>query len=59
MKLNRAERDDPVLFINRVVEGLCNDEGLEIEYLIPDGVSSLKVRLDVVSRFSSWDPHVI
>ena len=50
MKLNRAERDDPVLFINRVVEGLCNDEGLEIEYLIPDGVSSLKVRLDLKGK---------
>ena len=50
VKLNRAERDDPVLFINRVVEGLCNDEGLEIEYLIPDGVSSLKVRVDLKGK---------
>ena len=50
VNLNRAERDDPVLFINRVVEGLCNDEGLEIEYLIPDGVSSLKVRVDLKGK---------
>ena len=50
VKLNRAERDDPVLFINRVVEGLCNDERLEIEYLIPDGVSSLRVRVDLKGK---------
>ena len=39
-----------MLFINRVVEGLCNDEGLEIEYLIPDGVSSLRVRVDLKGK---------
>ena len=50
VKLNRAERDDPVLFINRVLDGLCNDEALEVEYLIPDGVSSLKVRADLKGK---------
>ena len=50
VKLNRAERDDPALFINRVVESLCNDEGLEVEYLIPDGVSSLNVRADLKGK---------
>lgn len=47
VKLNRAERDDPVVFMNRVLDGLCNEQGLEIEYLIPDGVSSLKVSVDL------------
>ena len=47
VKLNRAERDDPTVFINRVLDGLCNEQGLEIEYLIPDGVSSLKVYADL------------
>ena len=47
VKLNRAERDDPTVFINRVLDGLCNEQGLEIEYLIPDGVSSLKVWADL------------
>ena len=47
VKLNRAERDDPTVFINRVLDGLCNEQGLEIEYLIPDGVSSLKVSADL------------
>ena len=46
VKLNRAERDDPSVFINRVLDGLCNEQGLEIEYVIPDGVSSLKVSAD-------------
>ena len=47
VKLNRAERDDPAVFINRVLDGLCNEQGLEVEYLIPDGVSSLKVCADL------------
>ena len=50
MKLNKAERDDPRVLINRVVESLCNDERLEVEYLIPDSVSSLKVRADLKGR---------
>ena len=33
--------------MNRVLDGLCNEQGLEIEYLIPDGVSSLKVWADL------------
>ena len=47
VKLNRAERDDPTVFLNRVLYGLCNEQGLEIEYSIPDGVSSLKVWADL------------
>ena len=47
VKLNRAERDDPTVFMNRVLDGLCNEQGLEIEYAIPDGVSSLKVCADL------------
>ena len=47
VKLNKAERDDPTVFINRVLDGLCNEQALEIEYLIPDGVSSLKVCADL------------
>ncbi len=47
VKLNRAERDDPAAFISRVVDGLCKEQGLEVEYLITDGVSSLKVYADL------------
>ena len=50
VKLARAERDDPVAFINRVLEGLCNEHGLEIEYLIPDGVSALRVCADLRTK---------
>lgn len=50
VKLTRAERDDPAAFLNRVLDGLCNEHALEIEYLIPDGVSSLTVRADLRSR---------
>ena len=50
MKLNRAERDDPELLIKRVVESLCNDGRLEVEYLIPNSVSSLKVQADLQRR---------
>ena len=47
VKLSRAERDDPMAFMTRVVEGLSNEQGLEIEYVIPDGVSALKVHADI------------
>ena len=47
VKLNRAERDDPTVFMNRVLDGLCNQQALEVEYVIPDGVSSLKVTADL------------
>ena len=47
VKLSRTERNDPMVFMNRVLDGLCNEQGLEIEYLIPDGASSLKVRADL------------
>ena len=47
VKLNRAERDDPTVFLNRVLDGLCNEQGLEVEYSIPDGVSNLKVWADL------------
>ena len=50
VKLNRTERDDPTVFMNRVLDGLCSDQGLEIEYLIPDGVSTLKVWVDLRGR---------
>ena len=50
IKLSRAEREDPMLFMNRVLEGLCNEETLKIEYLIPDGVSGLNVRVDLRSK---------
>ena len=50
VKLSRAEREDPMAFMNRVLDGLCNEQGLEVEYLIPDGVSSLKVRVDLRSK---------
>ena len=50
VKLSRAERDDPVAFMSRVLDGLCSEQALEIEYVIPDGVSSLAVRVDLRSR---------
>ena len=50
VKLSRAERDDPVAFMGRVLDGLCNEHALEIEYVIPDGVSSLAVRADLRSK---------
>ena len=50
VKLTRAERDDPLAFMGRALDGLCNEHALEIEYVIPDGVSSLVVRADLRSR---------
>ena len=50
VKLTRAERDDPVAFLGRALDGLCNEHSLEIEYVIPDGVSNLSVRADLRSR---------
>ena len=50
VKLSRAEREDPVVFTNRVLDGLYKEHGLEVEYLIPDGVSALKVRADLRSK---------
>ena len=50
VKLSRAEREDPMTFMNRVIEGLCNEQRLEIEYVIPDGVSGLKVQADLRSK---------
>ena len=50
VKLSRAERDDPVAFMGRALDGLCNEHALEIEYVIPDGVSSLAVRADLRSK---------
>ena len=50
VKLARAERDDPVAFLGRVLDGLCDEHALEVEYVIPDGVSSLAVRADLRSR---------
>ena len=50
VKLGRAEREDPMVFMNRVLDGLCNEQALEMEYLIPDGVSALKVHADLRSK---------
>ena len=50
VKLTRAERDDPVAFMGRALDGLCNEQALEIAYVIPDGVSNLAVRADLRSR---------
>ena len=36
--------------MSRVLDGLCNEQRLEIEYVIPDGVSGLKVQADLRSR---------
>lgn len=50
VRLSRTERDDPVSFMSRVLGDLCSEQALEIEYIIPDGVSSLAVRADLRSR---------
>ena len=50
VKLNRAERDDPVAFMSRVLDELCGEQALAIEYVIPDGVSNLAVRADLRSK---------
>ena len=50
VKLSRAEREDPMTFMNRVLDGLCNEQVLEMEYLIPDGVSGLTVRADLRTK---------
>ena len=50
VKLTRAERDDPVAFMSRVLDGLCGEQALAIEYVIPDGVSNLAVRADLRSK---------
>ena len=47
VKLSRAERNDPMVFMGRVLDGLCDDQSLEVEYVIPDGVSDLQVRADL------------
>ena len=47
VKLSRAERNDPMVFMGRVLDGLCDHQSLEIEYMIPDGVSDLQVRADL------------
>ena len=50
MKLSRAERESTIVFMNRVLDRLCNEQGLEVEYLIPDGVSPLKIEVDLRSK---------
>ena len=50
VKLSRLEREDPRAFMNRVLDGLCNNQVLEVEYLIPDGVSGLTVRADLRAK---------
>jgi hypothetical protein len=50
MKLSRAEREEPMAIMNRVLDGLCNEQVLEMEYLIPDAVSALTVRADLRAK---------
>ena len=50
VKLSRTEREDPGAFMNRVLDGLSNEQVLEVEYLIPDGVSGLTVRADLRAK---------
>ena len=50
VKLSRTEREDPGAFMKRVLDGLCNEQVLEVEYLIPDGVSGLTVRADLRAK---------
>lgn len=49
-KINRAQREDPMAFMNWVLDGLCNEQVLEMEYVIPDGVSALAVRADLRAK---------
>ena len=50
VKLSRTEREDPRAFMNRVLDQLCNEQVLEMEYRIPDGVSGLTVRADLRTK---------
>ena len=50
IKLSRAERADPAAVTARTLETLCNEQKLEVEYDIPDGVSGLKVTADLRSK---------
>ena len=50
VKLSRSEREDPNVFMNRVLAVLSSEQRLEIEFLIPDGVSGLKVQADLRSK---------
>ena len=50
IKLSRAECADPAAVTARILETLCNEQKLEIEYDIPDGVSGLKVTADLRSK---------
>lgn len=50
VKLSRTEREDPRAFMNRVLDGLCDEQVLEMEYRIPDGVSGLTVRADLRTK---------
>ena len=50
IKMGRAERADPAAAVTRILEALCNEQKLEVEYDIPDGVSPLKVTADLRSK---------
>ena len=50
VKLSRTESEDPRVFMNRVLDGLCDEQVLEMEYRIPDGVSGLTVRADLRTK---------
>ncbi len=50
IKFSRADRADPAAAVTRTLETLCNEQKLEVEYDIPDGVSPLKVTADLRSK---------
>ncbi len=50
VKLSRTEREDPMAIMNRVLDGLCTEQVLEMDYLIPDAVSALTVRADLRAK---------
>ena len=50
LKLSRAEREDPQAFVDSITERICSKHALEAEYLIPDGVSALRIRVDLRAK---------
>ena len=50
VRLSRAEKTDPAVFVGRVLTGLCEKNELSIAYVIPDGVSDLLVRVDLRAK---------
>ena len=58
LKLSRAEREDPQVFAASITERLCSELALEAEYLIPDGVSALRIRADLRAKTLTTDMTV-